>query len=125
MNKNIYNTIDEYIISFPEQQQKQMQEIRACIHRAELGVEEKISYSMPCFRLHGYILVYFSCFKKHIGIYALPTSKEKFTKELSAYKQGKGSIQFPLHKPIPYKLIEKIVRFRAKENLEKWKEKNK
>lgn len=77
---------------------------------------------MPAFDQNG-IVVYFAAFKNHIGLYALPSGHEAFQKELSQYKSGKGSVQFPLDKPMPYDLITKIVKFRVKENLEKPKKK--
>jgi uncharacterized protein YdhG (YjbR/CyaY superfamily) len=110
--------IDEYIIGFPEEIQKILKEIRSTIKKAAPEAEEKISYGMPAFMLNG-ILVYFAAFKNHIGFYALPSGNEAFKKEISAYKTGKGSIRFPLDKPLPLDLITKIVKFRIKENSEK------
>jgi uncharacterized protein YdhG (YjbR/CyaY superfamily) len=86
------------------------------IHEAAPEAQEKISYQMPTFFLKGN-LVHFAAFKEHIGFYPVPTGIEKFKKELSVYKQGKGSEQFPLDQPMPYDLITKIVKFRVKENL--------
>lgn len=117
MEKSFKN-IDDYIQSQPAAVQIILEKIRQAIKETAPGAEEIISYAMPAFKYHG-ILVYFSAFKKHIGFYALPTGNEAFQKELALYKTGKGSIQFPLDKPIPYKLISKIVKFRVKENLEK------
>ena len=109
-------TIDEYIAGFPADVQKVLQKIRKTIHEAAPEATEKISYQMPTFYLKGN-LVHFAAFKEHIGIYPVPTGIEKFKKELSVYKQGKGSAQFPLDQPMPYELITKIVKFRVKENL--------
>ena len=109
-------TIDEYIAGFPPDVQEILQKIRQTIRKAAPGAEETISYQMPTFKLKGN-LVYFAGFKNHIGFYPVPTGIDKFKKELAAYKQGKGSIQFPLDQPIPYSLISKIVKFRVKENL--------
>jgi uncharacterized protein YdhG (YjbR/CyaY superfamily) len=111
-------TIDEYIADFPKDVQGILQKIRMTIHEAAPEAIEKISYQMPTFYLKGN-LVYFAAFKEHIGFYPVPTGIEKFNKELSVYKQGKGSVQFPLDQPMPYNLISKIVKFRAKENLAK------
>ena len=109
-------TIDEYIAGFPAEVQDVLQKIRKTIHEAAPEATEKISYQMPTFYLKGN-LVHFAAFKEHIGFYPVPTGIEKFKKELSVYKQGKGSVQFPLDQPMPYDLITKIVKFRIKENL--------
>ena len=109
-------TIDEYIAGFPGDVKKVLQKIRMTIHEAAPEAQEKISYQMPTFYLKGN-LVHFAAFKDHIGFYPVPSGIEKFKKELSVYKQGKGSVQFPLDQPMPYDLITKIVKFRVKENL--------
>lgn len=111
-------TIDEYIAGFSPEIQAVLQKIRATIHQAAPDAQEKIAYQMPTFYLHGN-LVHFAAFKRHIGFYPVPTGIEKFKKELGPYKTAKGSAQFPLDKPIPYALITKLVKFRAKENLAK------
>jgi len=112
--------IDEYIGSFPNDVQEILEKIRLTIQEAAPDATEKISYSMPAFEQNG-IVVYFAAFKNHIGLYALPTGHEAFKEEFLPYKSGKGSVQFPFNKPIPYDLITKIVKFRVKENLEKAK----
>jgi uncharacterized protein YdhG (YjbR/CyaY superfamily) len=114
--------IDEYIAGFPPDVQTILEKIRTTIRKAAPGAEEKIGYQMPTFTLKGN-LVHFAAFKKHLGFYPIPTGIKKFEKELSVYKMGKGSVQFPLDKPIPYDLITKIVKFRVKENLERAKAK--
>jgi uncharacterized protein YdhG (YjbR/CyaY superfamily) len=111
-----FTSIDEYIATFPKDIQKILQEIRQTIKAAAPEAEETINYQMPTFTLKGN-LVHFAAFKKHVGFYPTPTGIEKFKRELSVYEGAKGSVQFPLDKPIPYALISKIVRFRAKENL--------
>ncbi len=111
-------TIDEYIDSFPPDVQKILKKIRTTIRKAAPDTEETIKYRMPTFILKGN-LVYFAAFKNHIGFYPIPTGVEEFKKELSDYHVGRGSIQFPLDKPIPYDLITRIVKFRVKENLKK------
>ena len=116
--------IDEYIADFPPDVQAILQKVRQTIRRAAPGAEETMKYRMPTFMLNGN-LVYFAGFKNHIGFYPVPTGIEKFKKELAAYKQGKGSIQFPLDQPIPYGLISKIVKFRVKENLARVRAKQK
>ncbi len=114
--------IDTYIAIQEVEVRKRLEQIRYAIVSVVPKAEEVISYSMPAFKYHG-MLVYFSAFKKHIGFYALPRGHKAFEKELSIYKQGKGSVQFPLDKPLPIALIKKIVKFRAKENVEKEKAK--
>ena len=114
--------IDEYIGEFPNDVQEILEKIRMTIQKADPDATEKISYSMPAFEQNG-IVVYFAAFKNHIGLYALPSGHEAFQEELSQYKSGKGSVQFPFNKPMPYDLITKIVKFRVKENLEKAKKK--
>ena len=109
-------TIDAYIAGFPNDVQVILKKIRMTVRKAAPDAEEKISYQMPTFTLNGN-LVHFAAFKNHIGFYPTPTGTEKFQKELSAYKGAKGSVRFPLDKPIPFGLITKIVKFRAKENL--------
>lgn len=118
----VYATIDEYIASFPADVQAILQKVRATIRKVAPEATEAISYQMPTFKLNGN-LVHFAAFKNHIGFYPVPSGIEKFKKELSAYKGAKGSVQFPLDRPIPYGLISKIVKFRVKENLEKVKAK--
>ena len=118
MDTNTPTTIDEYIALFPKETQTILEEIRATIKKEAPEAEETISYKMPAFKYNG-ILVYFAAFKSHIGFYALPTGHKEFAKELSSYKTGKGSVQFPLNKPMPLTLIRKIVKFRMLENLSK------
>jgi uncharacterized protein YdhG (YjbR/CyaY superfamily) len=119
-----FTSIDEYIATFPKDIQKKLEEIRAVIKIAAPGAVEKISYQMPAFTLNGN-LVYFAAFKKHIGFYPVPVGIEKFKDELSVYKTSKGSVQFPLDKPIPFDLIRRIVEFRVAGNLEKAAKKRK
>lgn len=116
--KTAPTTIDEYIAGFPEDVREILQRIRTTIKEAAPQAVEKISYQMPTFYLQGN-LVHFAAFKEHIGFYPVPTGIEKFKKELSVYRQGKGSVQFPLDQPMPYDLISKIVKFRVSENLAK------
>ena len=115
-------TIDEYIAGFSPEIQTILTQVRATIQAAAPQAEEKISYQMPTFTLHGN-LVHFAAFKHHLGFYPTPTGTAKFQKELAAYKGAKGSVQFPLDQPIPYGLITRIVKFRVKENLAKAKAK--
>jgi len=117
-----YNTIDEYIKTFPEDIEVILEKMRQAIKKAAPKAVEAISYQMPTFKLNGKNLVHFAAFKNHIGFYPTPSGMESFQKELSPYKHAKGSVQFPLDKPIPLELVEKIVNFRVKENLAKKKD---
>jgi uncharacterized protein YdhG (YjbR/CyaY superfamily) len=110
--------IDEYIAGFPPDVQEILEKIRSTIKKAAPDAEETINYQMPTFTLKGN-LVHFAAFKKHIGFYPTPTGIEKFKDELSGYEGAKGSVQFPLDKPIPFALISRIVKFRVKENLDR------
>ncbi len=117
-SKKEWKTIDEYIGAFPKDVQGILQRIRKTIRKAAPEAVETISYQMPTFKLNGKGLVYFAAYEKHIGFYPIPSGMKAFERELSPYKQGKGSVQFPIDKPIPYGLVRKIVVFRAKENRE-------
>ena len=116
MKKSAPKSIDNYIATFPPKVRTLLRKMRATIRKAAPGAKEKISYQIPAFTLEG-MLVFFAAHKNHIGFYPRTTGITKFKKELSAYKSAKGSVQFPLDKPIPFGLIGRIVRFRAKENL--------
>ena len=116
--------IDEYIAAFPHDVQEVLKKIRMAIRKAAPDAEETIKYQMPTFTLNGN-LVHFAAFKKHIGFYPVPTGIEKFKKELSVYEGGKGSVRFPLDKPIPFGLISKMVKFRVKENVARAKARGK
>jgi uncharacterized protein YdhG (YjbR/CyaY superfamily) len=123
-NQAAPRNIDEYIAGFPHDVQVVLGKVRTTIREAAPEAEEKISYQMPTFTLQGN-LVHFAAYKNHIGFYPAPRGIEQFQKELSIYKGAKGSVQFPLDKPIPYDLISKIVRFRVQENLAKAEAKRK
>ena len=112
------NDVTAYIAHFPQGVQETLEELRRTIKKAAPLAEEIISYKMPAYKYHG-MLVYFAAYKKHIGFYATPTGHKEFEKDLAPFKQGKGSVQFPLNKPLPLPLITKIVKFRVRENLEK------
>ncbi|WP_316839099.1 iron chaperone [Pedobacter gandavensis] len=115
-------TITEYISNFPEEVQVILEELRASIKKAAPEAEETINYAIPTFTLNGN-LVHFAAYKNHIGFYPAPSGIEAFQKELSGYEMAKGSVRFPIDQPIPLALINKIVAFRRKENLEKKKRK--
>ncbi|MGN6493721.1 MAG: iron chaperone [Agriterribacter sp.] len=117
------SNIDDYIAGFPAGTQKILQTVRETIHKAAPEATETISYAIPTFSINGKHLVHFAAFKNHIGFYATPTGHEAFAKELSKYKQGKGSVQFPIDEPMPLSLITKIVKFRLKVVKEKLKKK--
>jgi uncharacterized protein YdhG (YjbR/CyaY superfamily) len=110
--------IDEYIVGFPANVQRILREIRSIIRTAAPDAKEAIKYRMPTFVLNGN-LVHFAGFEKHIGFYPTPSGIEQFKGELSVYHNAKGSVQFPLDKPVPFSLIRKIVEFRVKEVREK------
>lgn len=117
-NSDSPKTVDEYIAGFPPGIQAILQQIRATIQAAAPEATEKISYQMPTFYLNGN-LVHFAAFKKHIGLYPAPSGVAAFQEELSPYIKAKGSIQFPLDKPVPYDLIARITAFRVQENIMK------
>ena len=110
--------VDQYIYSFTKETQFILEHLRAIIRKAAPDAEEVISYQMPAYKLNG-MLVYFAAHTKHIGFYPTPSGIKAFAKDLKEYKTSKGAIQFPLGKSLPAKLIEKIVKFRLKENLNK------
>jgi uncharacterized protein YdhG (YjbR/CyaY superfamily) len=108
-------TVDAYINRFPEDVRRILKRMRQTIRTAAPAAVESISYQMPAYKLHGKPLVYFAGWKSHIGFYPIPSGVETFEEELSRYNRAKGSVQFPLDRPIPYALVRKIVRFRARE----------
>jgi uncharacterized protein YdhG (YjbR/CyaY superfamily) len=111
-SKKQLKTIDEYIAAFPKEVQDILEKIRSGIRESAPKAKEAISYEIPAFRLNGSVgSVYFAGWKNHIGFYPTPSGIEAFKKELAPFKQEKGSIQFPLDKPIPYDLVKKIVRY--------------
>ena len=112
-------SVDAYIAAFPADIQEMLQQVRNSILQTARKAEESISYGMPAYKMNGRPLVYFAAYKNHIGFYATPAGHEAFKKELAAYKQGKGSVQFPLDEKMPLSLIRKIVRFRMAENEKK------
>lgn len=120
METNKPATVDAYITSFPKEVQIILQQMRDTVHAAAPDAEECISYGMPTYNQHG-VVVHFAAFAKHIGFYATPTGHEAFKEDLAGYKQGRGSVQFPLNKPMPWDLISRIVEFRVAENVEKAK----
>jgi uncharacterized protein YdhG (YjbR/CyaY superfamily) len=110
--------IDNYISAFPQPVQKRLKAMRAAIRKAAPGALEKLSYKMPAYTYKG-MLLYFAAHSNHIGFYPFTTAMKAFKEELSEYKTGKGSVQFPHDKPLPLELISEIVKFRVLENLAK------
>lgn len=108
------DTVADYISMFPKETQEILQNIRATIKDAVPGTEEAISYGIPVFNLHGHYLIYYAGYKKHVSIYPAPREDESFKTILAKYKGGKGTVQFPLNEPIPYSLITRITKYRAK-----------
>jgi uncharacterized protein YdhG (YjbR/CyaY superfamily) len=124
MKRGTPKDIDEYIDGYPKDVQELLETLRRTVRDAAPNAEETINYQIPTFKLEGN-LVHFAAYKKHIGFYPTPSGIEKFKQELSEYEGAKGSVKFPLDKPIPFDLIRKIVSFRVQENLEKAKSKGK
>lgn len=117
-NQAGFTSIDEYIATCPKEIQKTLKELRATIKAAAPEAEEKISYQMPTFALKGN-LIHFAAFKNHIGLYPTSSGTQAFKRELSKYEGSKGAVRFPIDKPLPLKLISKIVKFRVAENIKK------
>jgi len=118
-NKADFASMDEYIGTFPKDVQNILEEVRRTIKAAAPKAEEKISYNMPTFMLNGKYLIYFAGWKHHISLYPVPVGSDAFNKEVSKYAAGKGTLQFPLDKPLPLKLITKIVKLRIEDDLGK------
>ncbi len=112
------DNFEEYLQGFPGDVQKILHQVRKTIREEAPDASELISYGIPTFKLHGN-LVHFGAYKNHIGFYPAPSGVKEFQEELSSYKSGKGSMKFPLNRPVPYDLIRRITRYRVKENLEK------
>lgn len=113
--KTGFEKVNDYFTAYPEEVQELLWQARKVIREEAPGAEETISYGIPTFKLNGN-LVHYAAFKKHIGFYPAPVGMEQFKKQLSAYVQGKGSVQFPVDKPMPLELIREIVRFRVAQN---------
>ncbi len=110
-----FKTIDEYVEAFPEKVQRILEKLRDTVREAAPEAVESIGYQMPTFKLKGRRLAYFGAWKNHIGLYSIPKGDEAFRKGLSPYGGEKGSLRFPLDKPIPYDLVKKIISFRMRE----------
>lgn len=118
-----YKSIDDYILSFPPEVQEILKTLRKVIKESAPDAVEKMSWQMPTFVLHGN-LVHFAAYKNHIGFYPAPSGIDAFKQELSEYKGAKGSVQFPLNKPLPYDLVSKIVKYRVAENIKEAEDKS-
>ncbi len=118
-DKKPFTTIDEYISPFPEKIQAVLEKVRQAIQKAAPEAAETISYGIPTFNLNGKHLVFFAGWKQHISLYPIPAGDEAFQQELAHYKRAKGTIQFPIDKPIPYDFVEKIVTLLMMERSEK------
>jgi uncharacterized protein YdhG (YjbR/CyaY superfamily) len=116
-----FTSMDEYIASFPQETQKVLEEVRATIKAVAPDAKEKISYQIPTFELNGRNLIHFAGWKKHVSLYPVPAGDEAFEKKISKYVAGKGTLKFPLDKPLPMKLISKIVEYRVADNLKNTK----
>jgi len=115
-----FKTVDEYIAQFPKNVRDVLEELRQVIKEVAPNAEETIDYGIPTFKFNGN-LVHFAAFKNHIGFYPTPSGIEAFKKELTTFKQSKGTVQFPLDRPIPFDLVKRIVKFRVKANASKKK----
>ena len=118
----VIKTIDEYIAQFPEEVQVLLEKMRTIIHKAAPKAEEAIAYGIPTFKMNGN-LVHFGGYKSHIGFYPAPSGIGAFKKELAKYEGSKGTIRFPLDKPLPVTLITQVIKFRVAKNMEKSKQK--
>jgi uncharacterized protein YdhG (YjbR/CyaY superfamily) len=122
-SRKVFKTIDEYIATFPKNVQRILEELRQAIRDSAPEAEEAISYQIPTFKLNGN-LVHFAAFKNHIGFYPTSSGIEAFKEELSGYEVSKGTVRFPMNKPIPFDLVMKIVSYRVKENSDRKKKQN-
>lgn len=113
--------IEAYIQQHPPDVQVHLRRLRAIVKAHAPEAAEQIAYGMPAYKTHKKPLIYFAAYKNHIGLYATPSGHSEFKEELSIYKQGKGSVQFPLNQAMPYELIERIVKFKVAENSTKRK----
>jgi|SRR5690606_29459739 uncharacterized protein YdhG (YjbR/CyaY superfamily) len=117
MAKTNFQSIDEYIAACPEQSQRYVQKIREIVKTVAPKAKEKISYQIACFELNGKNLIHFAGWKSHVSMYPLPEGTKEFTKEISKYADGRGTIKFSLDKPLPIKLIRQVVKFRVADNV--------
>lgn len=119
VDKKGFNTVDEYIKTFPDDVQAILEKVRKTIRNVVPEGKEVISYQIPAVKVNGKNLIFFAAWKSHISLYPIPTGTEAFRKEISQYIAGKGTLKFSLDKPIPYELIKKITTVSLKEHLER------
>ena len=119
-----FKTVDEYLSTVSQPARRLLKEMRKTIQEEVPQAEQVISYNMPAFKWHG-MLVWYAAFNKHIGFFPVPSAITAFKKDLAAFERTKGSVHFPLDKPLPLGVIRKIVKFRMKENAEHSKGKKK
>lgn len=124
MEKKELKTVEDYLAGFPPETRELLRKVRVTIQKAAPEAEEVISYGMPAYKLNG-VLVYFAGYQNHIGFYPTASGIQAFQSELGPYKWAKGSVQFPLDRPVPFNLIDKMVQFRVRENLLKFRSRNK
>ncbi len=117
-------TIDEYVGTFPNDVRVILEKVRQTIRKTVPPAEETISYQIPTFKLDGKYLVYFAGWKKHVSLYPIPKGNRAFKEEIFPYVTGKATVRFPIDKPLPLSLIQKIVKYRVKENLRRMRRKN-
>lgn len=117
MAKTDFKDIAEHINSFPKERRGLLEKLRKTIREAAPDATETIGYGIPTFKLNGKNLVHFAGFKNHIGFFPDPRGIEAFEKDLAKYRTGKGTLQFPYDKPVPWDLVTKIVKFRVNETL--------
>lgn len=118
MARQKFTSVDEYIKTFPETTQTVLEKLRQTIRTVLPDAEETISYNIPCFKMRGKYVVYFSGYAKHVGLYPRPHDGS-LDAVMAPYASGKGTLQFPLHKPIPYDVVKKVTAALAQENLER------
>lgn len=123
MAKTNYQTIDEYIAACPEGTQERLQKIREAVKKLAPAAKEKISYQIAAFELNGRNLIHFAGWKKHISLYPIPAGDEAFEEEVSRYADGKGTVKFLLDKPMPMRLVKKIIKLHLAQNLKMTKPK--
>ncbi|GAB09521.1 hypothetical protein GOARA_042_00280 [Gordonia araii NBRC 100433] len=107
--------VDSYLALFDGEARARLDRLRAAITRIAPDAVESIAYDMPAYKLNGKPLVYFAGYAKHVGVYATPSAQAAFASELAEYKQGKGSVQFPLNREMPWDLLERMIRFNVDE----------
>ena len=115
--KKGFTSIDEYIASFPQETQKALEEVRAIIKSIVPDARENISYQIAAFEVNGKNFIALAGWKKHISIYPIPSGSDAFNKEIAKYASGRGTVKFPLDKPLPLKLIEKAIKYKLADHL--------